>query len=70
MKQTNNKKRVYLKKGIETLLLNIEIIIMTLITITIENIGNKDYNFILIVSIIVFVFNAFILINYSRVFED
>ena len=60
-------KRLYLKKNIETILINIELFIICFFCLTVENFGNEVYDKIAIVVLAIFVFIAIILCKYSRV---
>ena len=60
------KKKSYLKEKVDYTLVTIEILIIMFIAMTIESIGNKTYNIILVITIIVFVVIAEILAKYSR----
>lgn len=64
------KKRTYLKKGIDKTLITIEMLIITFIAMTIENIGNKTYNIILIITMILFIVIAEVLAKYSRLINE
>ena len=60
-------KRLYLKKNIETILINIELFIICFFCLTIESLGNEVYNKIAIIVMTIFVLIAIILCKYSRV---
>ena len=60
------KKKSYLKEKVDYTLVTIEILIIMFIAMTIESIGNKTYNIILVITIIVFVVIAEILAKYSK----
>lgn len=60
------KKRTYLKKGIEEVLITIQMLIIMFIAMTIESIGNSTYNIILITLIIISIITMEILSKYSR----
>jgi len=64
------KKKSYLKEKVDYTLVTIEILIIMFIAMTIENIGNKTYNIILIITIIVFVVIAEILAKYSKLVNE
>lgn len=63
-------KKTYLKKGIENLLINVEMLIIAFVAMTIESVGNSTYNLILFITMIIFVVNAIILNKYSRIFNE
>lgn len=67
MKRT---KKTYLKKGIESLLITIEMLIIAFIAMTIESIGNVTYNKILLVIMIIFILIGIILNKYSRALNE
>lgn len=67
MKRT---KKTYLKKGIESLLITIEMLIIAFVAITIESIGNATYNKILLVIMIIFILVGIILNKYSRALNE
>lgn len=60
----------YLKKGIESLLINVEMLIIAFFCLTIESLGNSTYNLIALVVMIVFILNAIVLNKYSRTFNE
>lgn len=60
------KKRTYLKKGIEKILITIQMLIIMFIAMTIESIGNSTYNIILITLVIISIIIMEILSKYSR----
>ena len=64
------KKKSYLKEKVDYTLVTIEILIIMFIAMTIESIGNKTYNIILVITIIVFVVIAEILAKYSRLVNE
>lgn len=64
------KKRTYLKKGIEKVLITIQMLIIMFIAMTIESIGNKTYNIILITLIIISIIIMEILSKYSRLINE
>ena len=64
------KKKSYLKEKVDYTLVTIEILIIMFIAMTIENIGNKTYNIILVITIIVFVVIAEILAKYSKLVNE
>lgn len=59
-------KKLYLKKKIEKVLINVEAIIAMFIIITIESLGNIIYNKILFITIIIFIIIGKVLIKYQR----
>ena len=60
------KKRIYLKESVESFLANFSVILITLIAITIENIGNHFYNKLLFIAILILTFNFIILNKYAK----
>lgn len=64
------KKRTYLKKGIEKVLITIQMLIIMFIAMTIESIGNSTYNIILITLIIISIITIEILSKYSRLINE
>ena len=64
------KKKSYLKEKVDYTLVTIEILIIMFIAMTIESIGNKTYNIILVITIIVFVVIAEILAKYSKLVNE
>lgn len=64
------KKKSYLKKKVDYTLVTIEMLIIMFIAMTIESIGNKTYNIILVITIIVFVVIAEILAKYSKLVNE
>lgn len=64
------KKRTYLKKGIEKVLITIQMLIIMFIAMTIESIGNSTYNIILITLIIISIIIMEILSKYSKLINE
>ena len=59
-------KKLYLKKNVEKVLINVEAIIAMFIITTIESLGNIIYNKILFITIIIFIIIGKVLIKYQR----